>query len=59
MRYAIAWWSNHVFALARSLRVPALYLGWARVVLRLYQSLTWSRGRLGKVLDRLMSQPER
>jgi coenzyme F420-reducing hydrogenase beta subunit len=59
MRYAIARWSHRMFRLARALHAPAIYTIWARSALRLYQSLTWSRGRLGKLLDRLMPQPER
>jgi coenzyme F420-reducing hydrogenase beta subunit len=59
MRHAIAHWSHRMFRLARALRMPAIYTLWARSALRLYQSLTWSRGRLGKVLDALMPQPER
>ena len=48
-----------MFRLARRLRIPHLYTRWARTMLRLYQSLTWSQGRLGRLLDRLMPQPER
>jgi coenzyme F420-reducing hydrogenase beta subunit len=59
MRYSIARWSHRMFRLARALRWPALYTSWARAVLRLYQSVTWSRGRLGRLLDGLMPQPER
>jgi coenzyme F420-reducing hydrogenase beta subunit len=59
MRYAIGRWSHRMFRLARALRTPAIYTQWARAVLRLYQSLTWSRGRLGKLLDAIMPQPER
>jgi len=59
MRNAIAQWSHRVFRLARALHAPAIYTVWAHSMLRLYQSLTWSRGRLGKLLDRLMPQPER
>ena len=59
MRYGVARWSHRVFRLARAVGMPHLYIGWARVMLRLYQSLTWSRGRLGKFLDRAMPQPER
>ena len=58
-RYWIARSSHRMFALARSLGMPRLYLVWARAALRLYQSLTWSRGRLGKLLDAIMPQPER
>jgi coenzyme F420-reducing hydrogenase beta subunit len=59
MRYAIARWSHRIFRLARRLHAPAIYTLWARGVLRLYQSVTWSQGRLGRLLDRLMPQPER
>jgi coenzyme F420-reducing hydrogenase beta subunit len=59
MRYGIARWSHRVFAFARSVGMPGVYIGWARAMLRLYQSLTWSRGRLGRFLDRLMPRPER
>jgi coenzyme F420-reducing hydrogenase beta subunit len=59
MRYAIARRSHAIFRLARLLEMPGLYLGWARLALRLYQSVTWSHGRLGRLLDRFMPQPER
>lgn len=59
MRHAIARWSHRMFALARLLDMPWPYIAWATSVLRLYQSLTWSHGRLGKLLDRLMPRPER
>jgi coenzyme F420-reducing hydrogenase beta subunit len=59
LRFATARWSHRIFRLARTLHTPAIYTLWARAVLRLYQSVTWSRGRLGKLLDRLMPQPER
>jgi coenzyme F420-reducing hydrogenase beta subunit len=58
-RYGIARWSNRMFRAARALGRPWLYIAWARAALRLYQSLTWSRGRFGRLLDRLMPQPER
>jgi coenzyme F420-reducing hydrogenase beta subunit len=59
MRYAIARWSHFAMRAARTFHAPILYIGWARAMLRLYQSVTWSRGRLGRLLDRLMPQPER
>jgi hypothetical protein len=59
LRYAIARDSHRMFRLARALRTPTIYTSWARMMLRLYQSATWSRGRLGKLLDRLVPQPER
>jgi coenzyme F420-reducing hydrogenase beta subunit len=59
LRFAIARWSHRMFRLARALHMPAVYTLWARSILGLYQSVAWSRGRLGKLLDRLMPQPER
>jgi hypothetical protein len=59
LRAHIARWSHRVFRLARALHTPAIYTWWARAVLRLYQSVTWSRGRLGRLFDALMPQPER
>lgn len=59
LRFGIARWSHRMFRLARELRAPWIYTAWARTTLRLYQSVTWSRGRLGKLLDALMPQPER
>lgn len=58
MRHAIARSSHRMFGLARRCGMPGLYLGWARLALRLYQSITWSQGRLGRLLDRFMPQPE-
>jgi coenzyme F420-reducing hydrogenase beta subunit len=54
-RYAIAGWSNRVFAVARRLRWPGLYTRWARAALSFYAGVTWSRGWVGKVADRLES----
>jgi coenzyme F420-reducing hydrogenase beta subunit len=59
LRHAIAGWSHRMFRLARALQMPAIYTAWAKAALRLYQSVTWSRGRLGKFLDAIMPQPER
>jgi coenzyme F420-reducing hydrogenase beta subunit len=58
LRYGIAQWSHRWFRLARSVGAPRIYTAWARVALRLYQSVTWSRGRLGRLLDALLPQPE-
>jgi coenzyme F420-reducing hydrogenase beta subunit len=59
LRYAIARRSHRMFRLARALHAPAIYTFWAKSALRLYQSVTWSRGRLGRLLDKIMPQPER
>jgi coenzyme F420-reducing hydrogenase beta subunit len=54
MRYSIARWSSPLFRFARRLHAPAIYLLWARAILRIYQAVAWSRGRLGKLLDAIM-----
>ena len=59
MRFAIARWSHRMMRFSRRVGMPRLYTIWARTALRLYQSLTWSQGRLGRLLDHLMPQPER
>ena len=58
LRYAIGRGSHRMFRLARTLGSPPVYTAWARAMLRLYQSVTWSRGRIGRLLDRLFPQPE-
>lgn len=58
LRYAIARWSHRMFRLARAVHVPGIYLTWATASLRLYQGLTWSQGRLGRLFDRLLPRPE-
>jgi coenzyme F420-reducing hydrogenase beta subunit len=58
LRYAIARWSHRLFRLARACRSPWIYTGWAHAALRVYQSVTWSRGRLGRLLDVIYPQPE-
>jgi coenzyme F420-reducing hydrogenase beta subunit len=58
LRYVIARMSHPVLRLARAMGTPTIYTGWARWMLRLYQSVTWSRGRLGTLLDTLLPRPE-
>lgn len=53
MRQQIGRWSHRVFRLARLVRWPGLYLGWARAALSLYHGLAYGRGWLGSLLDRL------
>ncbi|HZY68926.1 MAG TPA: Coenzyme F420 hydrogenase/dehydrogenase, beta subunit C-terminal domain [Devosia sp.] len=53
MRQTISRWSHRVFWLARTTGQPKLYTGWAKRTLRLYQALTYSRGRLGAWIDRV------
>ncbi len=54
MRAGISAWSHPVFRCAKAVRMPGMYLGWARASLRLYQALTYSRGPIGRLLDRLL-----
>lgn len=56
LRAHIRTWSHRMFWAARVTRLPGLYLIWARLILRLYQALTYSRGPLGRLLDRLLPQ---
>jgi coenzyme F420-reducing hydrogenase beta subunit len=58
LRHVIARWSHPMFRLARSLGAPGIYIAWARSALRLYQSVTWSRGRAGRLLDAILPRPE-
>ena len=59
LRYWIARLSHPMLAAARRLRMSWIYMSWARSALRLYQAVAWSNGRLGRMLDRLLPQPER
>ena len=54
MRQEISTWSHRIFRLARALRWPPLYIAWARAVLTAYHSFAYSRGRLGKLVDRIL-----
>lgn len=53
MRHQISAWSHRVFWLARLLRKPGIYIGWAGAALSVYHGLAYSRGRLGKLIDTL------
>jgi coenzyme F420-reducing hydrogenase beta subunit len=54
-RSAISAWSHRVFWLARLVRRPRVYLRWARAASMLYHALAYSRGRLGALIDRRLS----
>jgi coenzyme F420-reducing hydrogenase beta subunit len=54
IRYHISAWSHRVFWLARVTRRPGLYIRWARLALTVYHGLAYSRGRLGRLVDRLI-----
>jgi coenzyme F420-reducing hydrogenase beta subunit len=51
MRSQISAWSHRVFFVARLLGRPNIYTKWARIALTVYQGLTYSRGRVGKIVD--------
>lgn len=53
MRAFITAWSHRVFLTARSLRWPALYIRWARLMAGIYAGVTYSRGPVGAWADRL------
>lgn len=53
MRFQISAWSHRMFWLARRLGRPGLYVRWARLALSAYHGLAYSRGRIGKMIDRL------
>jgi coenzyme F420-reducing hydrogenase beta subunit len=52
-RAAISAWSHRFAWAARTLGRPGVYTAWATAMLRFYQALTYSRGRLGAWFDRL------
>ena len=58
MRYWIARLSHPMVRFARLTRLPPIYTAWARAMLRFYQSLTWSQGRLGRFIDKLLPVAE-
>lgn len=51
LRAGLSFGSHWIFLLAQELRCPALYLGWARAALALYQGVARYRGRLGRLLQ--------
>jgi coenzyme F420-reducing hydrogenase beta subunit len=54
MRQAISRGSHRVFRLSRALHWPGLYIGWGRAALGAYHGLAYSRGRVGKLVDRFI-----
>lgn len=52
-RYHISRGSVRAFRIARLLRRPKLFLSWGRAMVTLYHALTYSRGRLGQIIDRI------
>lgn len=57
-RAAISRWSHRVMWLSRTLRMPKLYVAWARASLQIYKGLAWSQGTWGKLFDRLFSRSD-
>jgi coenzyme F420-reducing hydrogenase beta subunit len=53
MRKRISRWSHRVFRLSRRLDTPGLYVRWGKAMLAVYHALTYSRGRLGALVDRV------
>ncbi|HEY0086738.1 MAG TPA: Coenzyme F420 hydrogenase/dehydrogenase, beta subunit C-terminal domain [Allosphingosinicella sp.] len=52
-RAAISAQSHRVFAAARIFGLPRTYILWGGLALKVYQGLTYSRGRLGALFDRI------
>lgn len=54
IRSLITAWSHRMFWLAQQTHIPALYTRWARLAVGVYHGLAYSRGRLGKLVDRVL-----
>jgi len=52
MRRIVSRGSNRVFQIARRLHQPRVYLMWARVALAWYWGVAYSRGRIGRWMQR-------
>ncbi|MCU1504205.1 MAG: coenzyme F420-reducing hydrogenase, beta subunit [Ilumatobacteraceae bacterium] len=50
-------WSHRVFWVARRTGHPQLYVRWAAATQSFYHAFSYSRGRLGAVVDRLLPKP--
>jgi hypothetical protein len=46
-----------VFWLARRTRRPQLYVRWAAATQAIYHGFTYSRGRFGALVDRVLPKP--
>lgn len=58
-RRQVTRWSHRMFRLARAVGAPRLYAAWARTALAAYVALAYSRGPLGRIVDRLLPPDER
>jgi coenzyme F420-reducing hydrogenase beta subunit len=54
LRYGISKWSHRLAWLAAVLRLPPVYIRWARAAAAVYHAFTYSRGRLGSIVERVM-----
>jgi coenzyme F420-reducing hydrogenase beta subunit len=52
-RHHISRGSARAFRVARRLGRPNLFLSWGRAMVLVYHALTYSRGRLGQIIDRI------
>lgn len=59
LRSVISAQSHHVFWCARILHLPKIYINWASTMLALYQGVTYSRGWVGRLIDRIVGREER
>jgi coenzyme F420-reducing hydrogenase beta subunit len=57
MRHWISRGSAHMFRVARLTGRAQLFLLWGRAMLTLYHGIAYSRGRLGRILDRMERLP--
>lgn len=53
IRYHLSAWSHRFFRVARLLRLPGLYIRWARMAAAVYHGLAYHRGRLGNFVKRI------
>ena len=53
MRALITYGSHRVFRFARFVKKPQIYIQWARFSVALYHRLASSRGKFGKIIERL------
>jgi coenzyme F420-reducing hydrogenase beta subunit len=58
MRAAITTWSRRLYRVSRRVRLQGLYLHWAWSATALYQAIAYSRGWIGRALDRCGSRDE-
>jgi coenzyme F420-reducing hydrogenase beta subunit len=54
MRQTISRWSHRSFRLSQALHAPQVYVRWGKAALAAYHGLAYSRGRLGRWVDRVI-----